>query len=214
MVIEGYEAPDFTSKVGDYTLQMNPEKYDVTAEPTVNTSTIRLSSGESIPSYQPPDQKYLTIVFYVDATGVVPGCDDVSANIKSLRDLGMEVNGNIHRTNYIKVRWGTDFVFPSTMQDLKTEFPLFKPDGTPVRAKVTARFKEFVDPLTQAKQDNKSSPDLSHIVTVVEGDNLPMLCHRIYGDPKYYIQVAAFNGLLNFTHLKANQRIIFPRLES
>jgi nucleoid-associated protein YgaU len=98
------------------------------------------------------------------------------------------------------------------MADLKTDFMLFKPDGTPVRAKLIAKFKQFTDPATKAKENNNSSPDLTHIKTVVDGDNLPMLCYKVYGDARYYIQVAEYNGLINFNTLVPNQRIIFPRL--
>jgi hypothetical protein len=212
MVIEAYEEPDFTTKVGEYSFQINPEKYEKTAEPAVKEDTLKLSGGDSVPSNKSADQEFLTLTFYIDSTGAVAGCDDVQTNIKNLRALCLDVNGNIHRSNYLKVRWGTDFLFCCFMTDLKTDFLLFMPDGTPVRAKVVAKFQQFIDPVTKAKLNNKSSPDLSHIKTVVEGDNLPMLCYKVYGDSKYYIQVAEYNGLVNFSKLVPNQRIIFPRL--
>jgi hypothetical protein len=213
MVIEGYEAPDFTAKVpDDYTFQINPEKYDRTQEPSVKGDTRRLANGDSIPSTKTVDQEYLTLDFFIDSTGAVGGCDDVEVNIKALKKLCVDVNGKIHRANYLKVRWGTDFTFPCEAMELKTDFVLFKPDGTPVRAKVTAKFRQFIDADTKAKQNNMSSPDLSHIKTVVDGDTLPMLCHAVYGDSKYYIQVAAYNKLINFNVLTPGQRIIFPRL--
>lgn len=212
MVIEAYEQSDFTSSAGTYTLQINPETYDRAVEPGVKEDAQRLSSGDSVPSHKAVDREYLTITFYIDATGVVPGCTDVMTNIAGLRKLCLDINGKIHRANYLKVRWGTDFLFMCCMVDLKTDFTLFKPDGTPVRAKLTAKFREFIDPATKAKMNNQSSPDLTHIKTVVEGDTLPMLCHQVYGDSKYYIQVAAYNNLINFDRLAPNQRIVFPRL--
>ena len=212
MVIEAYEKPDFTSKVSDYTFQLNPESYDRSVVQGVKEDTQRLSSGESAPANKAADQECLTLTFYIDSTGVVPGCTDVLANIASLRKLGLDVNGTIHRSNYLKVRWGADFLFCCVMVDLKTDFMLFKPDGTPVRAKLIAKFKQFTDPATKAKENNNSSPDLTHIKTVVDGDNLPMLCYKVYGDSRYYIQVAEYNGLIDFNTLVPNQRIIFPRL--
>ena len=213
MVIEAYEAPDFTAKVDDeYTFQINPEKYDRTQESAVREDHIRLANGDSMPSNKSVDQEYLTLEFFIDSTGAVGGCDDVEANIKSFQELCVNVNGHIHRANYLKVRWGTDFIFSCEMAEMKTDFLLFKPDGTPVRAKVMAKFRQFTDSDTKAKQDNLSSPDLTHIKTIVDGDTLPMLCHRVYGDSKYYIQVASYNKLVNFNILTPGQRIIFPRL--
>jgi nucleoid-associated protein YgaU len=45
------------------------------------------------------------------------------------------------------------------------------------------------------------------------GDTLPLMCYRIYGDPKYYLQVAEANGLDNFRRLKPGTDIFFPPLE-
>ncbi len=212
IVIDAYEKPDFTSSVGSYEFQINPEKYEKSAMPTAKKNTQVLSGGESAPTNKPADIEILKIVFYVDATGVVPGCDDVEANIKSLRKLCLETNGNIHRANYLKLRWSANFMFPCLMKELKVDFQIFKPDGTPVRAKLEAVFEEFIDPATKAKLNNKSSPDMTHVKTVVDGDNLPQLCYQVYGDPKYYIQVAAYNKLSSVTQLTPNQKIIFPRL--
>jgi len=62
-------------------------------------------------------------------------------------------------------------------------------------------------------KENSQSPDLTHIRIVKEGDTLPLLCHQVYGDPKYYIAVAAVNGLNDFRNLKKGERIMFPPLE-
>jgi nucleoid-associated protein YgaU len=58
-----------------------------------------------------------------------------------------------------------------------------------------------------------SSPDLSHVVQVRQGDTLPLLCHRIYGDSRYYLKVAQFNGLQQFRSLPPGLRLHFPPLE-
>lgn len=212
MVIEAYKSPDFSGKVGEYTLQINPENYDRKAQPAVDSNTMRLTTGENVPANKPADVETIAMTFVIDATGVVPGCTSIKDNIASLRSLCLEVNGEIHRANYLKIRWGLDFVFPCVMKDLKADYTLFSPDGTPVRAVVKTLFQEFVDPVTNAKLKNESSPDLTHVKTVRDGDTLPGLCFDVYGDPKYYIQVAEFNGLLNFNRLKPNQQLIFPPL--
>jgi phage tail protein X len=50
-------------------------------------------------------------------------------------------------------------------------------------------------------------------VVVRQGDTLPLLCQRIYGDPGYYIDVAAFNQLADFRSLRAGMQLHFPPLE-
>ena len=72
--------------------------------------------------------------------------------------------------------------------------------------------EDCIDPETKAKQDNKNSPDLTHLREVVEGDTLPMMCYKIYGDCKYYLQVAEYNEIVNLSYLKPGQIIEFPPL--
>ena len=65
----------------------------------------------------------------------------------------------------------------------------------------------------RAAREKKSSPDLTHERVVKEGDNLPLMTYRIYGDPKYYLEVARVNGLTNFRKLTPGQKIVFPPIE-
>lgn len=53
---------------------------------------------------------------------------------------------------------------------------------------------------------------MTHIRKVTAGDSLPLMTHRIYGDPNYYLQVAKVNGLVNFRRLASNLDLRFPPL--
>jgi len=50
-------------------------------------------------------------------------------------------------------------------------------------------------------------------VQVRDGDTLPLLCERIYGDSRYYMAVARFNGLRQFRALTPGMALHFPPLE-
>jgi nucleoid-associated protein YgaU len=89
-------------------------------------------------------------------------------------------------------------------------FKLFKPDGTPLRAVAKAKFKGFVEDNLRIAKENNNSPDLTHVRIVKEGDTLPLMTFRIYGDSEYYLEIAKVNKLPNFRKLKAGQKIIFP----
>jgi nucleoid-associated protein YgaU len=77
---------------------------------------------------------------------------------------------------------------------------------------VKLSFTNAMSPQEEALRANRSSPDLSHDVVVVEGDTLPLLCYRIYRDSSYYPEVAQVNGLSNFRRLKPGMRLFFPPL--
>jgi nucleoid-associated protein YgaU len=55
-----------------------------------------------------------------------------------------------------------------------------------------------------------SSPDLTHRVTVAQGDILPLMTYEVYDDQNYYLQVAKVNKLKNFRKLKAGTTLVFP----
>jgi nucleoid-associated protein YgaU len=95
---------------------------------------------------------------------------------------------------------------------MSTNYTLFMPDGTPIRAKMAVTFKSYASEAQLAKGAYKQSPDVTHLVTVQAGDTLPLLCHRIYGDSRYYAKVAAFNGLSNFRGVPPGTQLLFPPL--
>ena len=56
------------------------------------------------------------------------------------------------------------------------------------------------------------SPPMDRMVTVVAGDTLPALCHKIYGDSSFYVQVAKYNKLNKFRKLTPGMQLRFPPL--
>ena len=108
--------------------------------------------------------------------------------------------------------WGTTVNFRCRLTKLDIEYSLFAPNGTPLRAKLSVGFEQYLSPKRVAQEGDPSSPDLTHVRTVVAGDSLPLMCHRIYGDGKYYIEVAKVNDLTDFRQLQPGSRITFPPL--
>jgi nucleoid-associated protein YgaU len=92
-------------------------------------------------------------------------------------------------------------------------FKLFSPDGKPLRATANAKFTGFIEDNLRTAIENNSSPDLTHVRIVTEGDTLPLMTHRIYGDSKYYLEVAKANRISNFRKLRVGQQIFFPPIE-
>jgi nucleoid-associated protein YgaU len=110
------------------------------------------------------------------------------------------------------IGWGT-LLFKGILAEMTIEYKLFSPEGVPLRAVVKASFKGIVEDLLRLAKENNNSPDLTHVRIVKEGDTLPLMTFRIYGDSKYYLQVAEANNLTNFRRLKPGQQIKFPPIE-
>jgi hypothetical protein len=218
MVIEAYKDEKFTQKASpdSFTLQINPESFSLKHE-AVNGNPVRDASSEEVNRVASPSRKTLSLNFPLDQSGVMllPLKNSkltLTDTIKLFLDVCIKVNGTTHISNYLKIRWG-DFTFPCRCDSADIDYRLFNPLGKPVRVIVNADFTEFIDEETEEKLQNKNSPDMSHLVTIREGDSLPALCYDIYGSSSYYLQVARINKLSSFRTLKAGSRILFPRLE-
>lgn len=221
MVITAYQDGDFTSRVGDpFTVMINPAGYSHNYSICYNDDQAQGSSGGS-PRFNriPSDTVQFELVF--DGTGVVPTAlpgvipnlsDGITDQIQKLKTLVFTYNGKIHSPNFLQLAWGT-LLFKCRLTSLEIEYTLFKPDGTPLRARAKASFQGYNDESELELQANKSSPDLTHVRTVKAGDTLPLMCYRIYGSSLPYLQVAAVNNLTDFRRLKVGSQIVFPPLD-
>jgi hypothetical protein len=131
--------------------------------------------------------------------------------IDKFMKLAFDYDGEIHSPNFVQLAWGT-LIFNCRLSKLNITYTLFKPDGTPLRAKADVTFVEYRNQQEIAKEENAQSPDLSKVVTVKGGDTLPFLCYGIYGTSVYYAEVARVNGMTGFRELIPGEKILFPPL--
>jgi hypothetical protein len=219
MLVIAYQKSNFSSEVGRFTVYINPESYSHGYKICWNDVQAQGSPGGS-PNFNkiPSDTLKFELVF--DGTGVIPTKlpgvlpftgDGVAAQVDAFKKLVFSYNGNIHSPNFLKLSWGT-LLFKCRLQSLDISYTLFKPDGTPLRARADATFVGYNDEVELALQAKKSSPDLTHVVTVKAGETLPLLCYRIYGSSDLYSQVARVNGLVDFRALSVGSQLVFPPL--
>lgn len=163
-------------------------------------------------SYQ---QESLSFEIIIDGTGAVPSdsqsSSDVATQIDDLKNLVYRYNGDKHEPDVVTLTWGT-LDFKGRLDSLKLQYTLFGSDGTVLRAKVSLSFKSYLSAADESKLAKRSSPDLTHTITVKAGDTLPLLCEKVYQNSSYYIDVARFNNLTNFRRLTPGQQLQFPPL--
>ncbi|HZX26322.1 MAG TPA: peptidoglycan-binding protein [Telluria sp.] len=211
--IVAYSDSGFTQNVGTYTLQINPATYKQTHTTQYTKNDATDAAGVTTKFYTLDPQR-VTFEFHLDATGVVqPAITSVSDEISKFKTVAYSYNGSIHSPNYLELVWGAGAQFNCRLVNLDIDYLLFRSDGTPIRAKLNVTFEQYLSPTQIQQGANKSSPDLTHARVVVAGDTLPAMCARIYGDSKYYLGVAAYNGLTNFRKLAPGRTLYFPPLE-
>jgi hypothetical protein len=209
MKIVAFKDPDFSSKLGEYDVLVNPENYKKKNEQQYSTTDTTNGSSEQTAKYKGGGSGLFEIVLFFDGTGVITK-DSVASQIKKVKDLVYKYNGDIHEPNYLRVYWGTQSLFQGRLKSWNVNYTMLDMDGSPLRAEATAILIASVSAKKKALEEKKNSSDLTHIRTVMDGDNLPLMCYRIYGDCNYYIKVAQYNEIINFRAIKPGDVITFP----
>lgn len=217
MLIVGFNNPEFTipAFIPPFKAHVNPESYTQSVRINYSTKQAPGTSGAAN-NYNNTQPKTLNFEFLLDRTGALgnlaTGPVGITPDIIHFKKLTLNYDGDIHRPRFLKLIWGT-LLFDCQLQSLDVVHKMFSPQGLPLRAILKTTFVEFTENTKRSALENKSSPDLTHVRTVKEGDTLPLLTHRIYGDSKYYLEVARVNGLTNFRQLKPGSEIVFPPIE-
>ena len=189
---------------------INPENYTIETKVEFNNGQAGGSSGTT-PKFEKKPPGELAFEFLYDNTGIIDGNprEDISADLQKLNDFLMGYDGDIHQTRFFKFVWGTSLM-KGVCSSLSIAYKLFNPDGTPIRAICKVTIRELIEEEEKVLKENNKSPDLTHFRVVKKGDTLPLMCFKIYGDAKYYLQVASANKLNNFRNLTTGDEIFFP----
>jgi len=193
-----------------FIVMFNPESLAISENITWSPDCSVGKAG-SDPKFIQVGPRSFTIEFTLDGTGVntngvkIP----VTAQIALFRGVTTNVRGDIHRPPYLMVQYGT-FINTCVLKSSTVTYTMFDMFGLPIRAKVSASFTERTVGALNDILGMLSSPDLTHRVTVQEGDLLPLLTWRTYKNQDYYLQVAKVNRLKNFRKLKAGSTLVFP----
>lgn len=190
--------------------QFNPESF------TIN-NTIELGPEEPAHGDDGEEAKFKSIQprtfgfdFLLDGTGAGGLKIEVLAQIELFkRTTGF--SGKIHRPKFLLLNWGS-FIATCVLESFAINYKLFRPNGTPLRAVLTASFREHKPAPLRELLKNLSSPDLTHRHDIAAGEHLALITYQIYKDPRYYLQVGEINGLNNLRNLTPGQSLRLPPL--
>ncbi len=188
----------------------NPDNFSIQEQIEWDSTSSEGGSGTD-PVFKKVGARTFTIELMLDGTGVntngvkIP----VTAQVALFRAATGTMDGKTHRPPYLLVQYGT-FISTCNLTSSTVTYTMFDMFGLPIRAKISASFTERVIPGLSNVLNMLSSPDLTHIVEVKEGDILPLLTYRTYKNQDYYLQVAKVNKLKNFRRLTAGDKLKFP----
>lgn len=212
LLIMAYTTPDYSgSALSKFESYVNPNEitlsYEMEYDSAQGSGTTK--SRMSFKKQKPGD---LSLTFFIDGTGANGQQIDVQTAVEKFKTV-TGFNGDIHRPNYLIVNWGTLEVNRCVLKSASIAYKMFRPNGIPLRALITAVFTDNSDDKTRVAVEQKKSPDLTHLRVIKAGDSLPMLCGQIYGNPRLYLRVALANGIDDFRNIPPGTRVFFPPLE-
>jgi Contractile injection system tube protein len=212
LAILAYTKPDYVGEpVSRFEAYVNPNEITLSYEMEYDSAQ-GAGTTNSRMNFKKVKPGELALTFFLDGTGASGRPADVQEQVEQFQTV-TGYNGDIHRPNYLKVMWGTLQVKRCVLKSASIAYKLFKPDGVPLRAVVTASFTDNSDDTTRVAMAQDNSPDLTHRRVFKACDTLPLLCNEIYGDPRLFLQVARANCMDDFRNIAPGTVVFFPPLE-
>lgn len=131
---------------------------------------------------------------------------------KVIADDKGNVTAKIHKPMVMSIIWGT-FFMTGVLTSASVNYTMFTPEGVPIRAEMVVEIDESQSLTSIERAMKLMSPDLSKSVVVKQGDTLPDLCFKEYGDASLYPKIAEVNELTNFRKLKPGTELLFPPIK-
>ena len=219
-----------------FTVQINPETLSLRHRIDYRNETNESSGGsgsENNWERNRPDTLTFDILF--DRTGAVQqGLEQgfeaflgnaaalltgVEQDIADLKEVVYNYDGERHRPNQVKIVWGKalslpgQLAFVGQLTQMDLSYKLFNRAGIALRATVSMAFQGVKQDRLNEAFRNRQSTDITHIVTIQEGDSLPLLARKIYGDHRYFLPLAKANGIHRIRNLKPGTQVSFPPIE-
>ena len=104
-----------------------------------------------------------------------------------------------------RVAWGKFMSFIAVAESISLTFTFFLSDGTPVRAKANASFRQKKDEQSFAAQNPTSRSEARKMWVVCEGETLDWIAYREYGSAAHWRHIAETNDLADPKNLRAGQ---------
>jgi nucleoid-associated protein YgaU len=213
--IEAFKDPEFNGNPEmTYEVVLNPHTFRRSNQTRFLTRQAGGTSG-SDSQFDSIRPEVLSFSFIIDGSGIdgekMEAGWSVEKEVTEFRKL-RDYQGTMHSPFNLKIFWGK-LLFKGVMEKCDISYTLFDASGEPLRAKIEVSFLEKITDKMRDQKDKPTSPDLTHLRVVKEGDTLPLMTNDIYGDPKYYLEVARANQLNNYRKLKPGQKLFFPPLK-
>lgn len=187
----------------------NPSEYTVTK---TNEWIIDTKRGENVPDldFKGGDSKELTLKLFFDSSLAGYDVRRETEKLCKLMDVRKKsTDSGKGRPPMVICQWGKVRLFKAVIKEISQQYTLFRDDGTPVRANVTAIFIQAQEENTFRPQNPTTSGQYGHKRWVVkEGDTIDLIAFHEYNDSSMWRYIADINGLGNPGKLRPGQVLV------
>ncbi len=215
LTIYSFEDNTFKGKSLEFITPINPETFTKTSHIELDKIQTHGKPSNDI-KYNSTAPEELKIEFTLDGTKTMEGYFkkyfemEVSDQLAEFTKCVYQYKGETHRPRFLIIIWGSEVRFSCVLSHMDVSYSLFKPNGNPLRVKVSATFIKYQAPEDAIKEYRLSSTDLTHYKISKQGDRLDILTNKIYSDPNLLLQLARANNMGNIKKIKAGIDLFFP----
>jgi nucleoid-associated protein YgaU len=195
------------------TVMFNPEEYTVNrantfAEigvPGLRSPLLQFVHG----ALQTLDMELLVDTLETHGPGAGAGSDvrDVTRRVTDL----LNINPETHAPPVALFTWG-QLNFRCVLAKVTQRFILFRPDGVPLRARLTVSFSEYTNAEFESKETKRETGDYSKSYVVTQGETVSDVAAKVYKNAELWRPIALHNGLDDPRVLAAGTHLLVPTL--
>ena len=206
------------------TVLFNPTEYTITKTNTWNFKEVQ---GSSLP---PPEfgggqPRQISLSLLLDNAVLEESQSVLQITQKLFKMMevadGQPAAGARAAPPYITFRWGAVDTFKAVCTSLTCTYQLFEPNGDPIRADIKLDLKQ-AEPASTASANSanlgtnpttRSAGDAG-VHLVKDGDSLPSIAYRAYGDATRWRRIAEANDIDDPLRLRRGTPLTVPRLDA
>lgn len=189
-----------------FPVMFNPEEYTLNKDNNFAAQAVPGLSGPIL-QFVHGNMRTLEMELFFDTYEAQTDVRQQTNNIVNL----LNINSELHAPPVLRVAWAS-LQFRCVLARASQKYILFLPDGTPVRAKLTVSFSEYIDPNQEAKQVNRQTANYTKVHVVQHGETLSDIAGRLYKNAQVWRPIAILNNVENPRQLQAGQELQIPPL--
>jgi nucleoid-associated protein YgaU len=105
------------------------------------------------------------------------------------------------------------FSFVAVVKNLSVQYTLFTPDAEPIRADVKLALMQYEVDRPKGQNPTTLAEGGLGAHVVHDGDSLPSIAYRVYGDASQWRAIAEANGIDDPLRLRSGRTLSVPRLD-